>query len=134
MSCIFCSIIKGDIPSYKLYEDDNVVAILDISQATKGHSLIITKKHFHNLLLVDEESNKSISKAMKVVSKAIEKAYEADGFNILSNCEEAAGQTVFHAHVHIIPRYVGDEVKIVLPNRMEQENLPQIMEEIKAQM
>ncbi len=132
MSCIFCNIIDGDIPSYKLYEDEHVVAILDISQATKGHTIILTKKHFHNLLVVDPEVFKSIGHAVKIVSKAIEQAYEADGFNILSNCEEAAGQTVFHAHVHVIPRYIGDDVRVTLPNRIEQEDLAQVMEDITS--
>lgn len=110
--CIFCKIINGEIPSKKIYEDENVLAILDISQATKGHTLVLPKKHFDNLLTIDDEYYKNVMLTAKRLAKAITKAFNADGCNVLNNCGEAAGQSVMHFHVHIIPRYKGDDLKI----------------------
>ena len=110
--CIFCKIINGEIPSKKIYEDDKVVAILDISQATKGHTLVLPKKHFDNLLTIDDSYYADVMLRAKKLAKAITKAFNACGCNILNNCGEAAGQTVMHFHVHIIPRYNDDDVKI----------------------
>lgn len=110
--CIFCKIIDGDIPSAKIYEDEDVVAILDISQAEKGHTLVLPKKHFDNLLTIDDEYYCKVMKKVKDLAKVIVKAFNADGVNVLNNCNEAAGQSVMHFHVHIIPRYNNDDLKI----------------------
>lgn len=108
--CVFCKIINGEIPSKKLYEDDDVISILDISQATLGHSLIIPKKHFDNLLDIEENYlNKCVNVAKKVAG-AIYKTYDVKGFNMLQNTGSAAGQSVNHFHIHIIPRYDNDNL------------------------
>lgn len=114
--CIFCKIINGEIPSKKLYEDDYVVAILDISQATKGHTLVLPKKHFSNLLEIDNEYYLKVMTVVKELSAKIVNNLGAEGVNILNNCGEAAGQTVMHFHVHIIPRYKDDDLKIEFTN------------------
>src|SRR5574344_1699414 len=101
MDCIFCKIINGDIPSIKLYEDANVIAILDISQATMGHTLVIPKKHAANILEISDESYIEVMKVVKMLAKKITKAFNLKGVNILNNCGEIAGQTVHHFHVHI---------------------------------
>ena len=103
--CIFCKIIAGEIPSTKVYEDDDVVAFLDITQTTKGHTLVVPKKHYRNILaMTAEESAELFSKVPQIASKLVDKLH-AKGMNILQNNEEIAGQTVFHTHIHLIPRY-----------------------------
>lgn len=111
--CVFCEIVKGNIPSKKIYEDDNTIAILDLSQATYGHTLIIPKKHSSNVLEIDDESYVFAMKVAKKVAVSIKKSFDdVLGFNLLNNCGEAAGQTVNHFHIHIIPRYKNDGIKI----------------------
>ena len=110
--CVFCKIVNGEIPSKKIYEDDNVIGILDISQATVGHSLIIPKKHYENILSIDDIDYLNVMKAVKLVTNKIGRNLPVKGFNILNNCNEAAGQTVMHFHVHILPRYDNDDLKI----------------------
>ncbi|MBR4470352.1 MAG: HIT family protein [Erysipelotrichaceae bacterium] len=103
--CVFCEIIKGNIPSKKVYEDDQILAILDISQTTKGHTLVMPKKHYENFLeMPSDEFGQLMSKVQEVAEK-VTKALDAKGCNILINTNEVAGQSVMHTHVHIIPRY-----------------------------
>ena len=103
--CIFCSIIQGDIPSKKVYEDDEVLAILDLSQTTEGHTLVMPKKHYENFLQMPQEEFASLmAKTQKIADKVV-KNLDAKGCNILINTNEVAGQTIMHTHVHIIPRY-----------------------------
>ena len=103
--CIFCEIISGNIPSSKVYEDENVLAILDISQTTKGHTLVMPKKHYENFLEMPEEEYENLMGITQKLSRHILQKLDAKGCNILINTNEVAGQTVMHAHVHIIPRY-----------------------------
>lgn len=110
--CIFCKIIAGEIPSKKIYEDDDVIAILDISQATLGHTLVLPKKHYSNLLEIDDEAYTKVMNVAKMLAKKITTNLSASGVNILNNCGQAAGQTVMHFHVHILPRYENDDLKI----------------------
>lgn len=106
MTCIFCKIIAGDVPSFTIYEDEYVKAFLDISQTTKGHTLIIPKTHSENLLDVsNDEIAGALLKAVQIVSDKIQRTLQCEGFNIVSNIREVAGQTVFHTHIHVIPRY-----------------------------
>ncbi|EHJ57306.1 hypothetical protein HMPREF9318_01190 [Streptococcus urinalis FB127-CNA-2] len=104
-NCIFCQIISGQIPSSKVYEDDDVLAFLDITQTTKGHTLLIPKKHVRNVLEMDEKTAEKTFSKLPKVAKAVQKATKAKGVNIINNNEEIAGQTVFHAHIHIVPRF-----------------------------
>lgn len=111
-NCIFCKIAAGDIPSATIYEDEDFRAILDISPASKGHALILTKDHYANFYeLPDELAAKILIVAKKLVSKMTE-IVQCDGYNILQNNGEMAGQTVFHYHMHLIPRYKEDHVTI----------------------
>jgi len=109
--CIFCRLANGDIPTNALYEDDIVKAIFDLSPASMGHIIILPKEHFDNLYSIDEETAAHVFKVATRLAKAIKEALNCDGMNILQNNEEIAGQTVFHFHMHIIPRYLGDNVK-----------------------
>ena len=109
-NCIFCKIANGEIPSTTVYEDDDFRVILDLSPATKGHALILPKEHYANLYeLPDEAASKVLIVAKNVVAK-MTKALGCDGYNLVQNNGEAAGQTVFHFHMHLIPRYKEDQV------------------------
>lgn len=106
--CIFCKIANGDIPSATLYEDEEFRVILDLQPAAKGHALILPKDHYANLYEIDEEV---AARAFKLAKKMVMKMTEVlgcDGYNIVQNNGEAAGQTVFHFHMHLIPRYKDD--------------------------
>ena len=103
--CIFCKIIAGEIPASKVYEDDQVLAFLDISQVTPGHTLVVPKQHFRNLLEMDADSTSQLFSRVPDIARKVMKVTKAKGMNILNNNEEIAGQTVFHTHVHLAPRY-----------------------------
>ncbi|MBP1947324.1 HIT family protein [Virgibacillus litoralis] len=105
--CIFCKILNGEIPSAKVYEDDYVYAFLDISQVTKGHTLVIPKTHTKNIYETPPEVASSLFARIPTIANAIKKTYQPIGMNLLNNNEKPADQSVFHLHIHIIPRY-GD--------------------------
>ncbi len=103
--CIFCDIIEGKIPSKKLYEDDDILAILDISQTTKGHSLVMPKKHYDNFLAMPNKEFSNLMSKVQELALQIKTNSKCTGINILINTGKSAGQSVEHIHVHIIPRY-----------------------------
>ena len=108
MDCIFCKIAQGEIPSATLYEDEDFRVILDVNPASKGHALILPKAHASNLYeLPDEAASKALVLAKKMASKMAD-ALDCEGLNLVQNNGEVAGQTVFHFHMHLIPRYQGD--------------------------
>ncbi|MBQ1879108.1 MAG: HIT family protein [Candidatus Enteromonas sp.] len=109
MEDIFCRIIKGEIPSTKIYEDDDVLAILDISQTTKGHTLVIPKAHCDNFLSCPADIMHKVMDVAQRIGQAEMSILGAKGVNILTNVGEPAGQSVMHFHVHVIPRYLGGE-------------------------
>lgn len=111
-NCIFCKIANGEIPSKTLYEDDSFRVILDISPASKGHAIILVKNHAENIYNLSDEDAGKIYVVAKKVATAMQRVLKCDGMNILQNNGEAAGQTVFHLHMHVIPRYDGDKVQI----------------------
>lgn len=121
-NCIFCQIIEGKIPSYKVYEDDQVYAFLDISQTTKGHTLLVPKEHVEDIFSYDADLASRVLSRLPQVAKALDKAFsDMEGLNIINNNREAAYQTVFHSHWHLIPRYhAEDGLKIKFTNRMGQ--------------
>ena len=111
--CIFCKIVAGEIPASKVYEDDHFLAFLDISQVTPGHTLVIPKKHARNLLEMTPDETAALFNIVSRVTKKVDSATQPQGMNIISNMEEIAGQSVFHTHVHILPRYSQeDDLKI----------------------
>lgn len=130
MNCVFCKIVNKEIPSRIIYEDDTVIAILDISQATKGHTLVIPKEHSENLLETDSETFTHLMQVSKLLSRQLINKLDASGINVLINTGESAGQTVLHTHVHLLPRYESDDFKI---NFIEhKENLDELLETIKG--
>ncbi len=130
-NCIFCKIVNGDIPSRKLYEDDNFIVIMDVGPASKGHSLIIPKEHYANIYELPEELCAQAMKLAKKMAVKMTTALNADGFNILQNNNEVAGQTVFHFHMHLIPRYKEDEPMLTCtPHSVSGEELDAVKEAI----
>ena len=115
MSCIFCKIANGEIPSACIYENKEFRVILDVGPATRGHVLILTKEHYDNIFEIDAETAGRLFSLASVVARAMKKTLNCDGMNILQNNGTIAGQTVFHFHLHLIPRYEGDQVKVTWP-------------------
>ncbi len=111
-NCIFCKIIAGEIPSATVYEDEEFKAIMDISPAAKGHIVLLPKKHSTNLLDVEDDIASKALLVARQLTNAMQKELSCDGINLLQNNGEAAGQTVFHLHFHLIPRYREDTVRI----------------------
>ena len=106
-NCIFCKLANGDIPTNKIYEDDDFTVIMDASPATKGHALILPKEHYKNLYEMPDDLLEKVMPLAKKLATHMTEVLHCDGFNIVQNNNEIAGQTVFHFHVHLIPRYEG---------------------------
>ena len=130
-NCIFCKIANGTIPSSSLHEDEDFRVILDLNPATKGHALILPKEHFKNLYEIDDSTaSKALVLARDMAVKMTEK-FGCDGFNIIQNNNEVAGQTVFHFHIHLIPRYQEDKQHLVMkPCGMTAEELDAVRDQI----
>ena len=131
--CIFCKIANGEIPSATLYEDEDFRVILDLGPASKGHALILPKAHAANIYEIsDDMAAKAMILAKKMATKMTE-VLKCDGFNIVQNNGEPAGQTVFHFHMHLIPRYEGDQVGITWkPGTLTDEVKNEILEKLKS--
>ncbi|MGN0511129.1 MAG: HIT family protein [Lachnospiraceae bacterium] len=129
--CIFCKIANGEIPAATIYEDDEFRVILDLGPASKGHALILPKEHAANIYeLPDELAAKAMILAKKMATKMTEKL-GCDGFNIAQNNGEVAGQTVFHFHMHLIPRYADDGVKLGwVPGTLTDEVKEEVLEKL----
>ena len=108
MDCIFCDIINRKSEAEILYEDENIISFLDIRPVNYGHTLVVPKKHYDNLLSITSSELKYLIDGLQLIARAVEKSVKADGFNIVVNNGKAAGQTVFHFHFHIIPRFAND--------------------------
>ena len=134
-NCIFCKIAAGEIPSATIYEDNDFRVILDIEPASKGHALILPKEHYANLYeLSDELAAKALIVAKKVITK-MTAILGCDGYNVVQNNGEAAGQTVFHFHMHLIPRYEGDHaMKLWTPGEADAEELEKLKEQVVAKL
>ena len=127
-NCIFCKIANGEIPSTTLYEDEDFRVILDLGPATRGHALLLPKNHFANLFELDDETAQKAILVVKKMAGKMKDALGADGFNLVQNNGEAAGQTVFHFHMHLIPRYENDNAGILWEPG---ETTPEDMAEVK---
>src|SRR5690625_1732719 len=136
--CLFCKIIDGEIPSAKVYEDDHVFAFMDISQVTTGHTLIIPKIHTKNIYETPSDVASELFARVPKIAQAIKDAYEPGGMNLLNNNEIMAGQSVFHFHLHLIPRYGeedGFDAKSIMRNdEFSLEDLQEIAEKISNKL
>jgi len=134
--CIFCKIIQKEIPSYPVYEDDDVYAFLDITQTTKGHTLVIPKKHVTDIFEYDEALASTVFARIPKIARGLEKAFpEMKGLNLVNNNKELAYQSVFHSHIHLIPRYSKeDDFSIAFKNNGDnysQDDMEQIATTIR---
>ena len=133
--CIFCRIAAGEIPSNTIYEDGEFRVILDLAPASKGHALILPKEHYADIYEIDEETAGKAMKLAKRMTTHMTKALACDGFNILQNNHEVAGQTVFHFHIHLIPRYQNAKNNDILMWSHEtftEEEMAQIRDSLKV--
>ena len=129
--CIFCKIANGEIPSATLYEDEDFRVILDLGPATKGHALILPKNHFANLFEIPEDMDAKAFILAKKIAKKMKDVFGCDGVNIVQNNGVAAGQTVFHFHIHLIPRNNEDHVGVTwTPGKLTEEDKNEILEKI----
>lgn len=130
--CVFCKIINGEIPAFKVYENDYVVCFLDINASSTGHTLVVPKKHIENMFDLDEENAIEIIKAVKVVTSILKEKLSVEAVNIINNSGELAGQTVMHIHFHVIPRYKNDGI-VISPKQTEPDfnKLQEILDKIK---
>ena len=130
--CIFCKIANGEIPSATLYEDEDFRVILDLGPATKGHALILPKNHFANLFEIPEDMDAKAFILAKKIAKKMKDVFGCDGVNIVQNNGVAAGQTVFHFHIHLIPRYEGDHAGVTWkPGTLTDEEREEILQKWK---
>jgi len=131
-NCIFCKIANGEIPSRTIEENDMFKVVLDVGPATKGHALILPKDHYRYLYDLSEETAAEVMKMAKNIALRMKEKLECDGVNIVQNNEEAAGQTVFHFHMHVIPRYKNDRQVIGWkPGQPTGEELDEVVEMLK---
>ncbi|MDO4414107.1 MAG: HIT family protein [Erysipelotrichaceae bacterium] len=131
--CIFCDIIDHKIPSSVVYEDNKVLAILDISQVTYGHTLVMPKKHVRNIIEADEETVTDCIKTAKRLAAQIVTNTKANGVNVLTNCGEAAGQSVDHLHFHIIPRYDENDAIDLKFNESKKQDLAEVLKTVRGE-
>jgi histidine triad (HIT) family protein len=110
--CLFCKIIAGELPSERVDEDERTVAFMDINPATRGHALVIPRDHAKNLLEIDPEDLAATAIAAQRLARKASVRFGADGVNLINSCGVAAWQTIFHLHIHVIPRYAGDPLKL----------------------
>lgn len=130
-NCIFCKIANGEIPSRTLYEDDKFRVILDLGPASKGHALILPKEHYANLYELPDETAGEVMKLARKMAVQMTERLGCEGFNLVQNNGELAGQTVFHFHMHLIPRYQEDGQKIEWkPQEVSQEELEETRKQI----
>ncbi len=134
MDCIFCKIINGEIPADKVYENDLVLAFLDINPVNKGHLLIIPKKHFGTLEEVEEKYLCEMIKTAQKIGKILPEAIKADGFNLGLNNGKHAGQVVEHVHLHVMPRFQGDGLELWPGNPVSAEDRDEIATAIRQQL
>jgi histidine triad (HIT) family protein len=113
--CVFCKIVAGQIPSTRVFEDEHTVAFMDIGQVNPGHVLVAVKKHADNLYALDDAQAAAVARASALVARAIRAAFSPEGLSVYQANGKAAGQTVFHYHVHLLPRHAGDGMELTWP-------------------
>lgn len=128
--CVFCKIISGDIPSFTIYEDELFKVILDRFPASKGHMLIVAKEHFEDVFSMPEQTSKALYPLVQQMAKLLKEKFDVDGINIVQNNGLAAGQSVFHFHLHLVPRYEND--KLILNQTVNSDTTIEELQEVAA--
>jgi histidine triad (HIT) family protein len=131
--CVFCMVLRGDLPSEKIYEDDHVVAVMDINPWTRGHAVVFPRKHAKNLFEIEDDELEHVAVGAKRVATKMRETLDCDGINLLQSNGRAAWQTIFHLHVHVIPRYEDDPLQLpVHPQPAEPEELAEVAKVIRG--
>jgi histidine triad (HIT) family protein len=131
--CIFCSIVAGDAPATIVDEDEHTIAFMDIHPWTRGHLLVIPREHYKNVYEISDEALSQVMIAAKRMAKRVKDKFDADGVNLLNSAERAAWQTVFHFHVHVIPRYEDDPLELpVRPQEGDPDEIKQDAEKLRG--
>lgn len=128
--CIFCKVVKNELPSYKVYEDEFTLAFLDIYPVYKGHTLVIPKKHYENVAEITEVDLTAVVKTAKKMAKLLKDKLNCDGINLVQSNGKAAGQVVMHFHMHVVPRFTDDGLNLWSHGRKSEINLKEIHEQI----
>jgi histidine triad (HIT) family protein len=130
--CLFCGIVAGDVPGQVVDSDEHTVAFMDISPATRGHSLVVPRVHAADLMDVSDEDLGHTVLAARRLARRIKEVLEPDGFNILNSCGAAAWQTIFHFHIHVIPRYEDDPLRLPwIPEGGDEDEIAAIAERLR---
>jgi histidine triad (HIT) family protein len=131
--CLFCGIVAGDVPGQIVDSDEHTVAFMDINPATRGHALVVPREHAADLMEISDADLERTMVAARRLARKIEETLEPDGFNLLNACRPAAWQTVFHYHLHVIPRYDDDPLKLPwVPRGADEEAIAEVADEIRA--
>lgn len=131
--CLFCGIVEGSIPSQQVDSDELTVSFMDINPATPGHALVIPRAHSADLLEISEEDLKASTVAARRLAKKAKDVLDADGINLINSCGAAAFQTVFHFHIHVVPRYEGDPLKLPwVPTEGDPDQIAEIAGKLRA--
>ena len=131
--CLFCKIVAGEVPATRIDEDERTVAFMDINPATRGHALVVPRAHTRDLLSIDADELAAVASAAKRLAARAKERLGADGINLLNSCGSAAWQTVFHFHVHVIPRYDDDPLKLPwIPRAAEADEIERVAERIRG--
>jgi len=131
--CLFCKIVAGDIPAQRIDEDEHTIAFMDINPWTRGHALVIPREHTPNLYEISDEELARTAAAAKRLATRMKERLGCDGINLLNSCEPAAWQTVFHFHIHVIPRYDDDPLRLpTKPEEGDPDEIAKVAEELRA--
>jgi histidine triad (HIT) family protein len=131
--CIFCKIVSGELPSHQVQEDEHTLAFMDLNPWTRGHALVIPKRHSRNLYEVPDEDLERASVAAKRLALTMRDRLRCDGVNLLNCCEPAAWQSVFHSHIHVIPRYDDDPLQLpVRPHPADEDDLAAVAADLRG--
>ena len=131
--CLFCRIVAGDVPAQIVDSDEHTVAFMDINPATRGHSLVVPRQHSTDLFDIGEDDLEHTIVAAQRLARRIDETLEPDGFNLLNSCRPAAWQTVFHFHIHVIPRYDQDPLKLPwIPRGGDSDEIARVAEQIRG--
>jgi histidine triad (HIT) family protein len=132
--CLFCGIVAGDIPGEIVDSDEHTVAFMDINPATPGHALVVPREHAADLMEISDEDLERTGLAARRLARRMDETLEPDGFNILNSCRPAAWQTVFHYHVHVIPRYEDDPLKLPwIPRGADEDAIAKVAAKIRGE-
>lgn len=129
--CIFCKIIQGEVPSYKIYEDEKALAFLDINPLTRGHVLVIPKKHVEDIFEIDFDNLSGVIRVVQKVAQSLKENLGASGINLFQANKPAAGQEIFHLHFHVVPRYQNDKIKALPESNYQEKDFEEVAKKIR---